>query len=109
LPTPAIIRGADLLACLDIGVNALAPRANTFNAKAEGRFGKEVFAYLPRKDACRCPAGKMLTRRFETKEGDLTMFVYWCKACPTWPLKSQCTTAKLRRVRHWDMRAWSRP
>jgi transposase len=95
-------RGADLLACRDIGVTALMPRTNTSNAKAEGRFGKEVFAYLPRKDAYRCPAGKTLTRRFETKEGDLTMFVYWCKACPTCPLKSQCTTAKLRRVRRWE-------
>ena len=40
-------RGADLLACRDIGVTALAPRTNTSNAKAEGRFGKEVFVYLP--------------------------------------------------------------
>lgn len=43
----------------------------------------------------------MLTRRFDTKEGDLTMFVYWCTACPACPLQSQCTTAKYRRVRRW--------
>jgi transposase len=30
------------------------------------------------------------------------MFVYWCTACPACPLKSQCTTAKLRRVRRWE-------
>ena len=58
-----------------------------------------MFAYLPGTDAYRCPAGKTLTRRFETKEGDLTMFVYWYTACPAFPLKSQCTTAKYRRVR----------
>jgi transposase len=95
-------RGGDLIACREIGVTALTPRTNTSNAKAEGRFGKEVFIYLPRQDAYRCPAGEMLTRRFETKEGDLTMFIYWCTACPICPLRSQCTTAKYRRVRRWE-------
>jgi transposase len=95
-------RGADLLACKDIGINALTPRTNTSNAKAEGRFGKEAFVYLSESDVYRCPAGELLTRRFETKEKDLTMFVYWCTACPTCPLKSQCTTSKQRRVRRWE-------
>jgi transposase len=95
-------RGADLLACRDIGVNALMPRANTSNAKAEGRFGKEVFAYLPEEDAYRCPAGELLTRRYDTKEGDLTMGVYWCRACQACPMKDQCTTGKERRVKRWE-------
>ena len=70
--------------------------------RAEGRFGKEVFVYLSDEDAYRCPAGEMLTRRFGSKEGDLTMFVYWCTTCPSCPLRSQCTTAKYRRVRRWE-------
>jgi transposase len=94
-------RGGDLIACRDIGVTALTPRTNTSNAKAEGRFG-EAFVYLPSEDAYRCPAGELLTRRFETKEGDLTMFVYWCTACRACPLKSQCTTGRERRVRRWE-------
>jgi transposase len=95
-------RGTDLLACRDMGVTALTPRTNTSNAKADGRFGKEVFVYLPDRDAYRCPAGQMLPYRCATKEGDLTMFLYWCTACPACPLKSQCTTSKERRVRRWE-------
>ena len=76
-------------------------RANTSNAKAEGRFGKEVFAYLPGKDAYRCPAGKTLTRRFETKEGG-TMFVYWVHGVPRVAAEKPMhyCQAKLRRVSH---------
>lgn len=57
-------RGTDLLTCRDRGVTALMPRANTSNAKADGRFSKEAFVYLPDRDAYRCPAGKLLTRRY---------------------------------------------
>ena len=78
------------------GSNVLVPGPIPPTPKPKGRFGKEVFAYLPGTDAYRCPAGKTLTRRFETKEGDLTMFVYWCTACPAF------------RVRRGSMRAWSR-
>ena len=95
-------RGTDLLACRDIGVNALMPRTNTSGAKAEGRFSKEAFVYLPDRDAYRCPAGEMLTRRFDGKENDLTMFVYWSAACQGCSLKSQCTKRKERRIRRWE-------
>jgi transposase len=95
-------RGSDLLACRDIGVTALTPRSNTSNAKAEGRFGKEVFVYLPSQDAYRCPAGELLMRRFESVEGGLAMSTYWTTQCPTCPLKSQCTTGRERRVKRWE-------
>ena len=95
-------RGADLLTCRDIGVTALTPRTNTSNAKAEGRFGKEVFVYLSGEDAYRCPAGELLTRRFESMEGGLAMSSYWTTQCPACPLKSQCTTGKQRRVKRWE-------
>ena len=53
------------------------PRAQNeySNAKAEGRFSEEAFVYHPHEDAYRCPAGELLTRRYDTKEGDLTMGV----------------------------------
>ena len=95
-------RGADLLTCRDIGVTALTPRTNTSNAKAEGRFGKEAFVYLPEEDAYRCPAGQNLTHRYDSTEGGLTMSTYWCTACPTCSMKSQCTTGKQRRVKRWE-------
>jgi transposase len=95
-------RGADLLTCKDIGVTALAPRTNTSTAKAEGRFSKEAFAYLPDEDAYRCPAGERLTYRYNAKEADLTTRIYWCSTCQVCPMKDKCTTGTERRVRRWE-------
>lgn len=95
-------RGADLIACRDAGITALTPRTDTSNAKAEGRFSKAAFAYLPDEDAYRCPAGERLTRRFDREEDGLTMGVYGCTVCPTCPMKDRCTTGKQRRVRRWE-------
>ena len=75
-------RGADLLACQDIGVTALMPRANTSNAKAEGRFSKEAFVYLPDEDAYRCPAGETPHTPLRNGGSRATMFVYWTTTCP---------------------------
>jgi transposase len=94
-------RGADLLVCRDIGVTALTPRTNTSGARAEGRFSKEAFVYLPEDDAYRCPAGQKLIRRYDREEAGLTMSVYWCSTCQTCPLQSQCTTGKQRRIKRW--------
>jgi transposase len=94
--------GPDVLAREEIGVHALVPRIQTSNAKAQGRFSKDDFLYLPDDDAYRCPAGKSLTRRFDTMEGDMKIFVYWTNGCGNCPLKTQCTTSDLRRVRRWE-------
>jgi transposase len=59
------------------------PRTNTSSAKADGRFTKEAFVYQRDEDAYRCPAGKRLTRRFDTEEAGLAMVVYWCSTCLT--------------------------
>ena len=91
-----------MITCKDIGVTALAPRTDTSTAKAEGRFSKEAFAYLPDEDAYRCPAGERLTYRSDAKEGGLTTRMYWCSTCRTCPMKDQCTTGKERRVRRWE-------
>lgn len=40
----------------------------TSGAKAEGRFGKQDFAYVPAEDAYRCPAGEKLTYRYSFDE-----------------------------------------
>ncbi|NJO34141.1 MAG: transposase [Rhodospirillales bacterium] len=94
--------GANLLACKDIGVTALAPRTNTSTAKAEGRFSKEAFAYLSDEDAYRCPAGERLTYRYNAREADLTTRIYWCSTCKVCPIKDKCTTGTERRVRRWE-------
>ena len=95
-------RGPDLLACRDIGVTALTPRTNTSRAKAEGRFSKEAFVYLPEEDAYRCPAGRTLTRRYDTVASGLTMLVYWCSTCSACPIKNQCTPQTERRIQRWE-------
>lgn len=94
--------GRDVVSCKEIGVNALVPRVQTSNAKAESRFSKDDFVYRPDDDAYRCPAGELLTRRFETVEGEMKIFIYWTTKCPSCPLKEKCTTGKLRRVRRWE-------
>ena len=96
------LRGPDLLTCRDMGINALVPKPDTCNTRADGRYGKEGFLYLP-EDAYRCPAGQLLRGRCETMEGGLTVSVYWTATCPACPLKTHCTTGKERRVvRHWE-------
>ena len=40
------------------------PKPMTSGAKADGRFGKQDFAYLPTEDVYRCPAGEKLTYRY---------------------------------------------
>jgi hypothetical protein len=78
------------------------PRTNTSRAKAEGRFSKEAFVYLPEEDAYRCPAGQNLTRRYDTMAAGLTVFVYWCSNCSACPMKSQCTPGPERRIQRWE-------
>jgi len=95
-------RGPDLLTCRDMGIHALVPKPDTSNARAAGRYGKEDFLYLPDQDAYRCPAGQLLTRRFESVEGGLAMSTYWTSGCPACPLKPQCTTGGERRVKRWE-------
>lgn len=94
--------GQDILACQEFGVRALAPKTQTSNARAEGRFSKDDFVYQPDADAYRCPAGETLTRRFDTMEGEMKIQVYWTNQCPACPLKSKCTTSSNRRVRRWE-------
>lgn len=49
-------------------------------------------------DACRCPAGEHLTRRYTTEEKGLTVSRYWTNACLTCAIKDQCTTGRERRI-----------
>lgn len=49
--------GQEILACEEAGVAVTLPKPMTSNAKAEGRFGKQDFAYLPDEDVYRCPSG----------------------------------------------------
>ena len=78
------------------------PKPQTSGAKADGRFGKQDFAYLPEQDAYRCPAGAILTYHFSNVENGMELRRYWStSACLACPIKRQCTPAKERRVTRW--------
>ena len=92
----------EIKACDDAGITVTLPKPMTSGAKADGRFGKQDFVYVPTKDVYRCPAGEKLTYRFTGEEAGKMLRHYWATACPTCPLKSQCTPASLRRITRWE-------
>ena len=95
--------GEEILACEEAGVAVILPKPMTSGAKAEGRFGKQDFVYLPDEDVYRCPAGQLLSYRFSNVEKSMTLRHYWsAAACQACAIKAQCTKAKERRVTRWE-------
>jgi transposase len=97
--------GEEILACEALGVAPYVPKPKTSNAKADGRFDKHDFVYLPDENAYRCPAGERLIWRYTTVEGGLTLHRYWSSNCSSCQLKAQCTPSKQRRVSRWEHEA----
>src|SRR6516162_8588821 len=92
----------EILACEQANITVTLPKPMTSGAKADGRFGKQDFAYLPAEDAYRCPAGEKLTYHYTNEEDGKTLRRYWTTACPSCPLKSRCTTGPQRRISRWE-------
>ena len=92
----------EILECHKAGIVVTLPKPLTSGAKAEGRFGKQDFAYLPVEDAYRCPAGERLSYRYTNEEDGKTLRRYWTTACSDCSLKSQCTTGRERRITRWE-------
>lgn len=98
--------GEEILACEALGVTTFVPRPLTSGAKANGRFGKQDFVYLPHQDVYRCPAGAILPRHMTTVEKGMTLHRYWDRAsCTGCRLKPQCTPSVERRVTRWEHEA----
>ncbi len=97
--------GRQVLACEEAGMVPYVPKPLTSGAKAENRYGKQDFVYLPREDAYRCPAGERLTWRFDNVEHGMTLRNYWASSCGTCAIKSHCTTGKERRIKRWEHEA----
>jgi transposase len=98
--------GEELMACEAIGVTPFVPKPLTSGAKADGRFGKQDFVYLPGQDAYRCPAGQVLRHHMTTVEKGLVLHRYWDRAsCQACPLKPQCTPSVERRITRWEHEA----
>jgi transposase len=95
--------GEEILACEQAGNTPLVPKPLTSGAKADGRFGKQDFVYLPEHDAYRCPAGETVKWWFNRiDENGKLLRHYWTTKCPDCPLKAKCTPAKVRRVTRWE-------
>src|SRR5262249_21278868 len=90
------------LACDDAGITVTLPKPMTSGAKSAGRFGKQDFVYLAAQNVYRCPAGEKLKYRFTAEEQGQKLHRYWTDACPTCPIKAQCTTGKQRRITRWE-------
>jgi transposase len=94
--------GDQIKECTEAGVTVTLPKPQTSGAKANGRFGKQDFAYLPEQDAYRCPAGAILTYHYSNIEHGMELRRYWSTAaCLSCTIKRQCTPAKERRVTRW--------
>jgi transposase len=95
--------GEEIRTCEGMGITPYVPKPFTSTAKADGRFGKQDFAYIPEQDAYRCPAGNLLPHHMTTVEKGMTLHRYWdlasCRACA---LKPQCTPSLCRRVTRWE-------
>lgn len=98
--------GEEILACEAMGVTPYVPKPFTSGAKANGRFGKQDFVYIPGQDVYRCPAGNLLRHHMTTVEKGLTLHRYWdlasCRSCT---LKARCTPSKERRITRWEHEA----
>ena len=69
----------EILACHEAGITVTLPKPLTSGAKADGRFGKQDFAYLPGEDVYRCPAGERLPYRYTNEEDGKMLRRYWTK------------------------------
>jgi transposase len=94
--------GKEILACTQQGISPLVPKPLTSGAKADGRFDKRDFVYIPEDDVYRCPAGQRAIRRFTTIEHGMRLHKYWSSDCPACPIKAQCTPAPYRRIARWE-------
>jgi hypothetical protein len=65
---PGYFSGLEILACYEAGITVTLPKPQTSSAKADGRFGKQDFVYLPEEDTYRWPAGGQLPYRFTNEE-----------------------------------------
>jgi len=82
--------------CEAAGITAIVPRPETINPKGEQYFSRDAFRYDAPSDSWQCPAGETLTCRQVSQTEQQKK--YWTTACPSCPLKGQCTKSDHRVV-----------
>ncbi len=95
----------EIKACEDADIKTYLPKNETSSNQAKGFFGKRDFIYNPEKDEYLCPGSEIAGYRFSCEEKGKIIRRYWSSACPTCPIKSQCTTGKNRRICRWEHEA----
>jgi len=85
-------KATQMVAVEEMGCHCHVP-GRRHSVKGSKHFTKDAFRYLKTKDAYRCPADKLLPRRYETVVDGQIRYTY-CdpEACKECPLKSKCTT-----------------
>jgi transposase len=94
--------GRQIKACADAGIDAVLPKPTTSNAKAEGRYDRADFVYIPEDDEYLCPAGQRAIFRMAREENGMMIHRYWSSACPKCAMKAQCTPSDYRRISRWE-------
>jgi hypothetical protein len=95
--------GFEVKQCLDNGITPYIPKVNVSANSKLGLYGKQDFKYLPDEDAYLCPAGELLTYRFERHEKGRLRKFYTTGACHGCSQKSKCTRSKqTRRISRWE-------
>ena len=97
--------GEEILDCDNDDITVYLPKPQTSGNMAKGLFGKRDFIYKSEDDEYECPAGERLIYRFTREESGKKIRRYWTSACPSCPIKAQCTTGKYRRVSRWEHEA----
>jgi hypothetical protein len=72
--------GEEIRVCEHAGIAVTLPKPMTFGAMAEGRFGKQDFAYNPDDDVYRRPTGETLKYYYTNVEDGLALSRYWTNA-----------------------------
>jgi transposase len=82
----------DIEACEKAGLTPYVSKPQRGSSVRSGFFRKDEFRYDAEQDAYICPAGQVLSTRYESKLRDLKKIDYANRAaCPVCPLRSRCT------------------
>ena len=92
----------EILACEQADITVTLPKPMTSGAKADGRFGKQDFVYLPTEDVYRCPAGEKLTYRYTNEEDGKMLRHYWTTAARPARSNLSARRAPQRRITRWE-------
>lgn len=94
--------GIQIKACDDEGITTYLPKPQTSGNQAKGYYGKRDFIYHAKDDEYECPIGERAIYRYTRTESGKEIRRYWSSACAHCINKSECTTAKERRISRWE-------